>query len=90
MNFIKRIEIEQKEMITNPIKYCSANIINKDLYQWEAIILGPEESPYENGIFYLDIILTPDYPFNPPNIKFKTKIYHPNINIDGIILFRYF
>ena len=43
------------------------------------MILGPKDSCYEGGIFILDIIFPPLYPLRPPNIKFRTKIWHPNI-----------
>lgn len=49
------------------------------------LLKGPSQTPYENGIFKLEIILPPNYPFNPPKIKFCTKIYHPNIGTDGTI-----
>ena len=54
-------------------------------YQWTAAIIGPEDSPYADGTFYLGIIFTKDYPFSKPIIYFKTKIYHPNIGFDGKI-----
>ena len=30
---------------------------------------GPASSPYEGGVFVVDIILTDQYPFEPPKMK---------------------
>lgn len=48
-------------------------------------ITGPEYSPYENGIFELDLSITDRYPFEPPKLRFITPIYHPNIDSTGRI-----
>lgn len=41
---------------------------------------GPPDTPYEGGIFYVDIRMPPEYPFRPPLMKFDTKIWHPNVS----------
>lgn len=43
-------------------------------------IIGPEGTPYENGTFEVDIVIPDQYPFEPPRMKFITKIWHPNIS----------
>ncbi|KAL7477869.1 hypothetical protein ACHAW6_003659 [Cyclotella cf. meneghiniana] len=43
-------------------------------------ISGPEGTPYEGGRFDVDILIPQQYPFEPPKMKFETKIWHPNIS----------
>jgi len=46
----------------------------------EGKIQGASGTPYENGVYKIDITITPKYPFEPPKMKFITKIWHPNIS----------
>ena len=51
----------------------------------QAQIVGPDDSPYADGVFSLSINITDRYPLEPPRARFLTKIYHPNIDSEGRI-----
>lgn len=80
----KRLALEVKKMHEEPVENCSAGPINtNDLTKWTATIIGPIGTPYEGGIFNLNIEFSEEYPFKPPLIYFTTPIYHCNINARG-------
>ncbi|CXH80919.1 ubiquitin-conjugating enzyme E2, putative [Plasmodium berghei] len=72
------IESREAKKQNDPDIFLSHSDYN--LYEWEAIIKGPKDSPYEGGKWKLSIKCKSTYPIDPPMITFITKVFHPNVN----------
>ena len=84
---LKRIKKELEEINKAELEegYSAAPENDSDMFKWVATIPGPEDSPYEGGIFNLSVEFPKDFPFKPPKVEFTTKVYHPNVKSTGTI-----
>ena len=60
---------------------CSFGLDNNNYYKWKVSIVGPKETPYENGLFFINIYFPPDYPKHGAEFRFINQIYHLNVDL---------
>ena len=75
----KRLQKELQELQRDPPTGISANPHECNIFIWDACIFGPEDTPYENGIFKLELTFPEKFPSEPPKVKFESEMFHPNI-----------
>ncbi|XP_052124141.1 ubiquitin-conjugating enzyme E2 D4-like [Frankliniella occidentalis] len=80
-----RIKRELDKMMKQPPAGISLCMINDNISELRASIMGVAGTPYESGVFKLDVNLPDRYPYEPPHVRFKTPVYHPNIDDNGRI-----
>ncbi|KAG2072031.1 ubiquitin-conjugating enzyme [Suillus decipiens] len=68
------------ELTKHPVEGFSAGLVDdNNLYEWEVMIIG------EGGFFKARLSFPPEYPLQPPKMRFITPMWHPNIYADGVV-----
>ena len=78
-------QVQFNDLLNNPPNCMAVALRNFNYSTWVAAMYGPKESPYEGGIFRLNIDFPNTYPRDPPVLIMTTPIYHPNIDDEGFI-----
>ncbi len=77
----RRLNEELLDFEKDPEALFSVRPITSDnLFEWQASLMGPQGTPYEGGIFNVNIHFPVEYPYKPPKFAFKTRIYHPYVS----------
>jgi ubiquitin-protein ligase len=73
---LNRLMSDLREMQSTPPEGCSAAPLNEtSLFQWNASIIGPDDSPWEGGIYGLRLQFPDTYPSKPPRISLFFYIF---------------
>ncbi|OIR57144.1 MAG: ubiquitin conjugating enzyme E2 [Amphiamblys sp. WSBS2006] len=99
-HILKRINREIRDIRKEPASLVSITLVGEEkqtssisivqaeennLFKWKAAMKGPEGTPFEGGVFDLDVTVSEDYPTHAPEIRFLSEMFHPNIFWDGSI-----
>ena len=76
---------ELQELQNDPIITMGVVVkaIKGDVFHWQMTMLGPQDTPYAGGLFYLTADFPNDYPNSGPEVKFVNKMYHLNVSSNG-------
>ncbi|UVC49722.1 ubiquitin carrier protein [Theileria orientalis] len=74
----KRLMLDLRKLQEDLPESICASPVDSDIFRWQAVILGPDNTEWEGGIFSLSLTFPDDYPNKPPRVKFLTRIFHPN------------
>uniref|UniRef100_A0A8I3WIK3 Ubiquitin conjugating enzyme E2 G2 n=1 Tax=Callithrix jacchus TaxID=9483 RepID=A0A8I3WIK3_CALJA len=76
---LKRLMAEYKQLTLNPPEGIVAGPMNEEnFFEWEALIMGPEDTCFEFGVFPAILSFPLDYPLSPPKMRFTCEMFHPN------------
>jgi len=82
---VRKVCSEFKSLMKEPIDGIEVQIDEKNISQMIANIQGPQGTPFAGGVFKIKIVLTKEFPQQPPKGFFLTKIFHPNVGPSGEI-----
>jgi ubiquitin-conjugating enzyme E2 G2 len=82
----RRLLQEYRALTNNPPEGITAGPVSEDdLLYWEALIQGPEGTPFEGGVFPAELKFPKDYPLAPPSMRFLGEVWHPNVYPSGLV-----
>ena len=70
-----RILKEYERWSKDPADGVSYSVDKDNIRYLTILIAGPTGSPYEGGLFKVEMFLPAEYPMQPPKARFLTKIY---------------
>ncbi|QSL64889.1 hypothetical protein MERGE_002193 [Pneumocystis wakefieldiae] len=83
---LRRLFTEYKELISNaPHGIMAGPMDESNFFEWECLLEGPQDTPFEGGLFPAVLKFPKDYPLNPPVMKFTCEMFHPNVYPDGTV-----
>ena len=83
LNAMKRVREEFQDISNSPILNIGAQVGLPDptnIMRWRCTMTGPSDTPFANGLFFLEIKFPDNYPKTRPEVSFLTPIYHINVN----------
>ena len=83
---MRRLLKEARELSLRPPEgVLAVPLDDSSPFEWEAVVLGPPDTPYADGVFSATLSFPRDYPHNPPRMVFRSRMWHPNVYSNGTV-----
>jgi ubiquitin-conjugating enzyme E2 R len=79
----KLLQNQYKTLQREPVEGFCVEPDESNFLQWKIWMEGPKGSPYEGGVFQLLMTFPETYPMSPPELRFISEFWHPNVYKDG-------
>jgi ubiquitin-conjugating enzyme E2 A len=81
----RRLLRDFKNMQSENSQQFTASPDPDNIMKWTAVIFGPDQTDWEDGVFKLTMVFPENYPHSPPEVRFTTAVFHPNVYKSGAI-----
>lgn len=80
------LQKQLKELMKNPVGGVKVEPAGgSDIMKWDIWLLGPDQTPYEGGCFHANLTFTEEFPMKPPEMRFLSDFWHPNVYDNGVV-----
>jgi len=80
----KLLANQLRSILNEPVEGFAVELADEsNMFVWRIWIEGPKDTCYSGGIFQLSLTFPKDYPMSPPELKFVSDFWHPNVFSTG-------
>lgn len=83
LSAIRALQMELKSLQATPVEGFTVQCDEQNVFKWTVAIFGPPGTLYQGGYFKAAIKFPTNYPYAPPNLRFLSKVWHPNVYENG-------
>lgn len=80
---LRALALEYRSLEEDPVEGFKVKVVSDNMFLWEVALFGPPDTLYQGGYFKANLKFPADYPYNPPSVRFLSKVWHPNVYENG-------